>query len=124
MLYGMMRSWLRRILTPLLGLVFAASMSLSAAQATEMAVKMSMATAMSTLAHDGKCPDCDHGSGDAKRMDCRLTVCGVPAIATLASAFVMIDRTDRRQLPVPAQSSLVGWAHPPDPYPPRSCTLG
>lgn len=124
MLGDMARSWLRRILTPFLGLVFAAGMSVSAVQATEMAGKMSMATAMSMAEHDAKCPDCDHGTGDAKAMNCRLAVCGVPAVATLAPAFVMIVRTDGRELPVPVQSSLAGWTRPPDPYPPRSRTLG
>jgi hypothetical protein len=124
MLYGMKRSWLRRILTPLLGLVFAASMSVSAVQATEMVAKMTMAPAMATVTHDGKCPDCDHGSGDAKAMNCRLAVCSAPAVATLAPALVIAVRTDGHDLPVPTQSSLVGWAYPPDPYPPRSRTPG
>ena len=116
--------WLRRILTPLLGVVFAASMSASTVQATEMAARMSTATAMSGELHDTKCPDCNHGSDDTKAMNCRLVVCGAPAVVTLAPAFVMIVRTDGRDLPVPVQSSLVGWAHPPDPYPPRSRILG
>lgn len=124
MLYDMTRSWLRRILTPLLGLVFAASMSVSTVQATEMAAKMSMATAMSGEVHAGKCPDCNHGSGDTKTMDCRIAVCGAPGLATLASVFLLTVRTDGGQLPVPTQSSLLGWAHAPDPYPPRSRILG
>lgn len=120
----MVRSWLRRILTPLLGLVFAATMSASAVQATDMAAKMSMTTAMSTTSHGANCPDCGSGSRDAKAMSCRLAVCSAPAVATLAPTMVIVTRTDGHDLPVPAQSSLVGWAYPPDPYPPRSRTFG
>ncbi len=124
MLRSMTRSWLRRTLTSILGLVFAASMSVSAVQATEMAAKMTMASAIGVTAADGKCPDCDHGSSDMKSMDCRLAVCGVPGVATLASTLVVVAQTDEFDLPVLAQPSLVGWAHPPDPYPPRPSTLG
>jgi len=99
-------------------------MSVSAVQATEMAAKMTMASAIGVTAADGKCPDCDHGSSDMKSMDCRLAVCGVPGVATLASTLVVVAQTDEFDLPVLAQPSLVGWAHPPDPYPPRPSTLG
>jgi len=100
-------------------------MSVSAVQATEMAAKMTMASAMGVAANDTKCPDCDHGSrDDMKPMDCRLVVCGSPVVATLASTLVVVVRTDRFDLPVRAQPSLVGWAHAPDPYPPRPSTLG
>lgn len=124
MLWHMRRAWLRRILTPLLGLVFAASMSVSAVQATEMAVKMTMATAMDVASDHGKCADCDHGNGGVKGMDCRLAVCGAPGVATLAPMLVAAAGIVEHDLPIPALSSLVGWAHPPDPYPPRPCTLG
>jgi len=123
MLRGMTRAWLRRTLTSILAVVFAASMSMSAVQAMEMATKMSMASAMGGGASDSKCPDCDHGK-DMKGMNCGLPACTAPAIATLASAPVAVVRTDGFDLPVLAQTSLVGWAHPPDPYPPRPSTLG
>src|SRR5712692_7226594 len=101
MLRGMTRSWLRRTLTSILGLVFAASMSVSAVQATEMAAKMTMASAMGVAANDTKCPDCDHGSrDDMKPMDCRLVVCGSPVVATLASTLVVLVQTDRFDMPV------------------------
>jgi hypothetical protein len=99
-------------------------MSVSAVQATEMASKMAMASAMGVATADGKCPDCDPGSRDMKSMDCRLAVCGVPGVATLASTPVVVVQTDGFDLPVLAQPSLVGWAHAPDPYPPRPSTLG
>ncbi len=124
MLQRMTRAWLRRTFTLILGLVFAASMSVSAVQATEMAAKMAMASAMGVATNDSNCADCDHGGRDMKAMDCRLVVCGSPVVATLASTLVVVVRTDRFDMPVLAQLSLVGWAHAPDPYPPRPSTLG
>jgi hypothetical protein len=120
----MRHSWLRRILTPILGLAFAASMSVSTVQATTMAVKMTMASAMAVSADDGKCPDCDHGSRGTKVIDCRLAVCAAPTVATLSSALVVVIEPHGLDLPLSAQASLVAWAHPPDPYPPRPRTLG
>jgi hypothetical protein len=124
MLCDMRRSRLRRILTPILGLVFAASMSASVVQAAEMAAKMTMAPAMDVVSDHGKCPDCDQGAGGMKGMDCRLAVCGAPGVATLAPMFVVVVPSVGHDSPLLAQSSLVGWAHPPDPYPPRLRTLG
>lgn len=124
MLSHMTRSWLGRTLTSLLGLVFAASMSISSVQATEMAARMAISSTMGIAAERGKCPDCDHGSRDMKTMDCRVAVCGAPAVATLASKLVIGFRTDGLGLSVLAQSSLASWAHPPDPYPPKLNALG
>lgn len=124
MLCHMTRCWLRRTFTSILGLVFGASMSVSTVQATEMAVKMTLASAMGVAASDSKCPDCDPGSHDMTAMDCRLAVCGSPAVATLAPALVVVVRVDGIDLLVRPQPSLVGWAHAPDPYPPRPSTLG
>lgn len=120
----MTRFSLRRTFTSILGLVFAASLSVSAVQATDMAVRMTMASAMGVATNDVKCPDCDHGSRDMKAMDCRLALCGAPGLATLASTPVVAVRVDGLGLPVQAQPPLVGWAHAPDPYPPRPSTLG
>jgi len=124
MLCGMRRSWLRRLLTPILGLMFAVSMSASVVQAAEMAAKMSMTPAMDVASNHGQCPDCDHGAAGMKGMDCRLALCGAPGVATLAPIFVAVVPDVGHDSPVPAQSSLVGWAYPPDPYPPRPRTLG
>lgn len=124
MLWHMTRFSLRRTFTSILGLVFAASMSVSAVQATDMAVRMTMASAMGVAANDVKCPDCDHDGRDMKAMDCRLAICGAPGVATLASTPVVAVRIDGLGFPVLAQPSLVGWAHAPDPYPPRPSTFG
>jgi hypothetical protein len=124
MLDGMRRSWLRRILTPILGLAFAVSMSASVVQAAQMAAKMTMTPAMDIASDHGRCPDCDHGAGGMKGMDCHLAVCGAPGVATLAPTFALVVPSVADDSPARLQSSLVGWAHPPDPYPPRPRTLG
>lgn len=124
MLCRMTRTSLRRTLSSILGLVFAASMSLSTVQATEMAAKMTMASAIGVADSDSRCPDCNHGSSDMKAMDCRVAVCGGPGVATLTPALVVVVRTDGLDLPIRALPSLVGWTHAPDPYPPRLHTLG
>lgn len=124
MLCGMRRCWLRRILAPLLGLVFAVSMSASVVQAAQMTAKMTMVSSMDVASDHGKCPDCDYGAGGAKGMDCRLDVCGAPGVATLAPMFVVVVPSVAHDSPARLQSSLVGWAHPPDPYPPRPRALG
>lgn len=118
----MIRSWLRRTLASLLGVVFAASMSVSTVQATEMAAKMSMASVMdmATTSDAGKCPDCGHNKSDAKATDCRPALCGTSGVATLGSSTEVIARVDIADVPVLAQASLAGWAHAPDPYPPRT----
>jgi len=120
----MTRSWLRRRLASILGVVFAASMSVSAVQATEMAAGMTIGSTMGVAASDGKCPDCDHGSHNAKASDCLLAICGGTGVAMLASTFVVAVRTDGIALLPGVQSLLIGWACPPDPYPPRLRTLG
>lgn len=115
----MTRFWLRRMLASILGVVFAASMSVSVVQAAEMAAKMSMAAAMCVATGDAKCPDCDHSGKNTKGMDCRLAVCTTPGVATLAPALdVAMARYELDLLPS-AQPALVSWAHAPDPYPPR-----
>lgn len=121
MLRFMVRSWLRRTLASLLGLVFAASVSVSTVQATEMAVSMSMASAMDmTSGDDGRCSDCDRSKSDARATDCRPALCASPGVATLGNSTGGASRIDVADVPLLAQASLAGWAHAPDPYPPRT----
>jgi hypothetical protein len=115
----MTRFWLRRMLASILGLVFAASMSVSTVQAADMAAKMAMTAAMGVVTSDAKCPECDHSGKNAKGMDCRLAVCTTPGIATLASALDVAIEHYELDPPASAQPPLVSWAHAPDPYPPR-----
>lgn len=107
------------MLASILGLVFAASMSVSAVQAAEMAAKMTMMAAMGVATSDAKCPDCDHSGKNATGMDCRLAVCTTAGVATLASALDVAIEHYELDLPVSAQPPLASWAHAPDPYPPR-----
>jgi hypothetical protein len=118
----MKRSLLRRILTPLLGIVFAVSMSASAILASDMAARMAMAAAVGA-AGDGKCQGCNDGIPDTKAAGCTMAFCTMHVVACLAQplAVIGIDCLDR---PVLAQRLLVGWMHAPDPYPPRPLTLG
>ena len=117
MLDGMARSWLQRMLAPLLAVLFAVSMSVSAVQAAEVTVKMATGYAVSTVQHN-KCPDCDHGSKGMKGGNCGLAVCSqsvvsLPQTSTLPASTNVVD------VPSPLQPTLVGRAHAPDPYPPR-----
>ena len=113
-----MRLWLRRILTPLLGLVFAASMSVSAVQAAEMASKMVAAPTVDVAQHS-KCPDCNQKSGGMKAMTCGVAVCAAQAIAALPETVAAVAFVDGLDLPNSRQPSLVGLARAPEPGPPR-----
>jgi hypothetical protein len=123
MLASMKRSWLRRILSPLLGLVFAASMSVSAVQATEMAVKMATASTVDVAQHS-KCPDCDQNGSGMKAMTCGIAICSAAQAATsLPQTFTLSVLADSVTVKYALQPSLVSWAHAPDPYPPRLSAL-
>jgi hypothetical protein len=87
-----------------------------------MAAKMAMASA-SSISHKSTCPDCGDSGRDMKAMGCSLALCASPAMALPAQTAIMMP-FERFELPVPVQRSLFGWAHAPDPYPPRSTTLG
>ena len=123
MLEGMTRAWLRRTFTLLLGVVFAASMSVSTVQATEMAVKMATASSVDIAQHN-KCPDCDHGNDGMKPMNCGLVVCTAQGVASLPQTFIITVSAIGVDVPNPLQPALVGWVHAPDPYPPRRSSLG
>jgi hypothetical protein len=118
----MNRSWLRRILTPLLGLVFAVSMSAASVQASDMAARMAMASGMG-VADGGKCSDCGGGTSDMKASGCNSAICSAQVVAALPQVLVAL-RIDGVDVPTFAQPSLAGWAPAPDPYPPRLNILG
>ncbi len=89
-----------------------------------MAATMVMTPGMAGDHGNGNCADCDHGKGGMTAMDCGLLVCGTSGVATLTPLFGAIVRTSVIAVALVPQPSLVGWAHPPDPYPPRSRILG
>jgi hypothetical protein len=121
-LSNMKCSWLRRILTPLMGLIFAVSMSASVVQAADMAIKMTIASSMD-VADAGGCSDCGGGTSDMKASGCNSAICAAQVVAALPHVLVAL-RIDGVDVPTFAQPSLVGWAPAPDPYPPRSNILG
>ena len=118
----MARSWLQRILAPLLAAMFAVSMSVSAVQATDMTVKMATGFAVGTVQHN-KCPDCDHSTGSMKAVNCGPVLCAAQGVASLPQTFAIAASVDGVDVPSPFQSTLVGRAHAPDPYPPRRNSL-
>lgn len=101
----------------MLGLVLALGMSASAVQATDMTVKMALASDMGAQDHD-PCAGCTGDGSGMKVTGCDI-VCVAPAVAALPQT-VSFMHVDARELPLPAQPLLVGWALPPDPHPPRS----
>ncbi|MCW5701638.1 MAG: hypothetical protein KIT82_03545 [Bradyrhizobium sp.] len=118
----MKRPWLRRILTPLLGLVFAVSMSAATVQASDMAARMAMASGMG-VAHEGKCPDCGGGSSGMKASGCSSAICAAQIVAVPSQEFVAL-RIRGADVPAFVQPSLVDWLPTLDPYPPRPSALG
>lgn len=119
----MVCSWLRRPFASILGLVVAASMSVSVIQVTEISAWVTITSATTPTYNDSKCPDCDQSGRDMNATDCLLAICGGPGLATLVSTLAVVIQTDGLDQPVWVQPLLVGWAHPPDPYPPRPRTL-
>jgi len=118
----MKRPWLRRILTPLLGLMLAVSMSAATVQASDMAARMAMASGMG-VAHEGKCPDCGGDASDMKASGCSSAICAAQIIALPSQEFMAL-RIGGVDVPAVVQPSLVDWAPTLDPYPPKPSILG
>lgn len=109
------------MLTSILGLVFAASVSVSVVQAADMAAKMTMTAAMGVATSDAKCPDCDHSGKNATGMDCRLTACTTAGVATLASALdVAIEHYERDLRFLHSRRSPAGRTRPIPTHPDAS----
>lgn len=108
-----------RALALLLILTFATGTVVHAAQASDMAVKMSIAGAA-----DGAMPDCDGcggDDGDAGKLVCS-PACVAPAIAILGSDTVILGKAASG--PVTSSAGRVsGYPSLVDPYPPRSNVL-
>lgn len=120
-----MSGWsFRHVFMLMLGLSVALGMGLSAVQASDMMLKMSMASDMGASGHD----DCNRCSGSSTRDDgAKVMVCPPACVASVAAvlphtgsatvALVVMNR------PPPKDVLLFGRASPPDPYPPRSVDL-
>lgn len=100
-----------------------AGMGVSAVQATEMAVKMTMTSDMGASGH-GDCASCSGSKGaDGKAMVCP-PACVVAVIAVLPPAGPVIIMPIVTAPPLPRDALLSGNASAPDPYPPRPNDLG
>ncbi|RJT28167.1 hypothetical protein D3227_34885 [Mesorhizobium waimense] len=112
-------SWpTRKVFALLLAAFVAAGLSLSAVQASDMAVKMGMSSGMD-MSGDGDCSGCPEQAPDGKGMTACPSVCVVPVVALppqISSAEVAVSLP---RLSPPLFPVLYGRHAPPDPYPPR-----
>ena len=109
----------RRILVLLLGVFLALGMNLSAIQAGEMPVKMTMTSGMGASGHCNDCGD----NGAVKKMTICSFGCVAPVLAVIPQTAPM--RVVQARTPLLRQASLLfGRVSSPDPYPPRSSDLG
>jgi hypothetical protein len=107
----------RKVLTVLLAVLVTTGLSLSVAQATDMAAKMSMATEMTASGHCDH--PCDAGyAGKAKAATC-AAVCA-PVLATLPQAPSMAVAAMAIILPLPNDELGRGTPPPPNRRPPRT----
>jgi hypothetical protein len=119
---SMKPSSVRKIFAVLLAVLVTAGLSLSVAQASDMAAKMSMATEMAASGHSG-CHACDGGdAGNAKAATC-AAVCA-PFLATLPQAAPMAVAEMATIAPLPEDELRRGTEPPPNRTPPRTLTLG
>lgn len=116
-------SWLRRILALIVGAIFAMSTSFSVVQAMGTAAMTGDVTAAFGMGDDGKSPGRDQTDLGMEATNCSLPGCPGSAL-TLPAQGPAIIPTDGVDLLAAGLPSLVGWAHAPDPYPPRLRTLG
>lgn len=119
-----MNRWsVRQVFALLLGVFVTLGMSLSVAEVGAMPVKMTMSSDMSASGH-GDCNDCgSSGDADAKAMSCK-GVCVTPVLAALPQDFPAITISLKTLSPLPKAPFALGWASPPDPYPPRPHIVG
>jgi len=114
---------LRQAFVLALGLLIALGISLSAVQASDMAVKMAAASDMSA-GGSGHCSGgCGDPGGDSGKATACTTICVAPVVAVLSPSLSMtFEHTADVQFgPDPAMHDR---AFSPDPYPPRSTDLG
>jgi hypothetical protein len=99
----------------------AVGLSLSAARASDMAIKMSMASGMD-MSHDGDCAGCPDPGPDGGKVSCP-SVCVIPVVALVSKEPSAAIASSRLRTEPPPCHSLRGRQQPPDPYPPRSINL-
>jgi hypothetical protein len=119
-----MKHWSsRQFIALFLGVFLALGMSLSAVQASDMAVQMAMAGDVD-MSGQGDCDGCG-GSGDdsvdAVTCSPMLSCSGMAALLSAAGGLVA---TQTIKQVAPVSSVARDLTAPPDPYPPRSLNLG
>jgi hypothetical protein len=124
MLAGVMNLLLvRQIFAVLLAVFVTVGLSLAVAQASNMPMKMSMASGMTASGH-ADVHDCDSGAvGKTKGMVCAET-CAASNFATLPEIALMAVAEIMTTLALPEDEFLIGSKSPPDPYPPRPAHIG
>lgn len=119
-----MKRWsVRQVLVLLLAVFVTAAVNLSAVQASDMTVKMAMASDMGVSGHDG-CQGCPTGGGGdgMKAMAC-ASVCVAPVLAVLPrlapTMIAQVAASYATLAPV-----LRGEAPAPGHHPPRTTDIG
>jgi hypothetical protein len=110
----------RNLLVLLLGAFLALGSGLSAVQAGEMAVKMTLAADMGSP-ESGGCSGCAGDDGNAQAGSCH-PICTVAAAAVLPSGPIVAIATSDRPVPRFGPVSS-GRPSAPDPSPPRGRVL-
>jgi hypothetical protein len=84
---------------------------------------MSIGSSMTAPGH-GDFRDCDRGDvGKTKAMMC-AAICAASAFATLPQIAPIAVAEIMTTMALPEDEFLIGSRSPPDPYPPRSATIG
>jgi hypothetical protein len=112
----------RQVFAFLLAIVVTTGFALSAVQASNMSVKMSMATDMG-MGSDGDCAACPAGSDDHGNPTYCPPVCIAPILAVLPQDLAVATNVQRLQTFLSPLALLRGRSSLPDPYPPRPSDL-
>ncbi|HET6159944.1 MAG TPA: hypothetical protein VFE34_16485 [Dongiaceae bacterium] len=118
----MKRAPFRQVYVLMLGLLVALGMTLSVAQASNMAAAMTMSNQQMSASGMGDCSSCKDIPGSAKVMVCGDATCAAPVNATIPQlAGPLIEHPlDRPSLQAPI---LSGWTTSPNPHPPKQLAL-
>ena len=120
----MMKYWSsRQFIALFLGVFLTLGMSLSTVQASKMAVQMAMA-GDADMSGQGDCDGCGGNSDDsADAVTCAPVLnCSGMAVLLPAAGGLAVTQNIKQGAPV---SSVAGdLTAPPDPYPPKSLSLG
>ncbi len=111
----------RQVLALALAVLLGLGMSLSAAQASDMATKITASGSMNAPG-SSSCDGCGGDDGDAKAGMC-LPICTGSSFAVIPSGLFLkiIDRSKARTVDLTVSQ---GQSSRPDPYPPRPFIIG